>query len=78
MSDPTVSEEIINAFVDRQLSAEDRLRVLRSIAAGQPGLGREICARQHLKALLALAYGVHLPPPGPHPGGRRGPTDTAD
>jgi anti-sigma factor RsiW len=55
MTKQPVSEEMLNAFVDRQLSSEDRLRVLRELA-DDGTLGRAVCDRQQLKALVGLAY----------------------
>jgi anti-sigma factor RsiW len=55
MTKPRLSEEMLNAFVDGQLSSEDRLRILKTAAADQ-GLGQEICERQRVKALVHLAY----------------------
>lgn len=50
-----ISEEMLNAFVDRQLCAEDRLRILRTVARDHV-LGQEICDRQRVKELVSLAY----------------------
>ncbi len=55
MSKQPVSEEMLDAFVDRQLSSEDRLRMLRELADDR-SLGRALCDRQHLKDLVGLAY----------------------
>jgi anti-sigma factor RsiW len=55
MTKPRLSEEMLNAFVDRQLSPEDRLRILKTVA-GDQGLGQEICERQRVKELVNLAY----------------------
>ncbi len=62
MNEPPLSEEMINAFVDHQLTSEDRLRVLKNIGHDH-GLGQEICDRQRLKELVSMAYvGATLPP----------------
>ncbi len=61
MAERPVSEEMLNAFVDRQLAPEDRLRILRTVAA-DGGLGQEICERHRVKELLNLAYVHHAPP----------------
>ena len=63
MSKQPVSEEMLDAFVDRQLSSEDRLRVLRELA-DDGSLGRAVCDRQQLKTLVGLAY----PQPARAPG----------
>jgi hypothetical protein len=55
MTKPRLSEEMLNAFVDRQLTPEDRLRILKTVA-GDEGLGQEICERQRVKELVNLAY----------------------
>jgi anti-sigma factor RsiW len=55
MSKQPVSEEMLDAFVDRQLSREDRLRVLRELA-DDCSLGRAVCDREQLKELVELAY----------------------
>jgi anti-sigma factor RsiW len=55
MTKPPISEEMLNAFVDRQLCTEDRLRILRSVARDRH-LGREICDRQRMKELIHFAY----------------------
>ena len=62
-----ISEEMLDAFVDRQLSREDRLRVRREVAE-DCSLGRAVCDREQLKELVALAY----PPADPKPGKRCG------
>jgi anti-sigma factor RsiW len=64
MTEPPLSEEMLNAFVDRQLAPEDRLRILRS-AANDTGLGHEICERQRVKELVSLAYRQPAPPARP-------------
>jgi anti-sigma factor RsiW len=64
MSEPPISEEMLNAFVDRQLAPEDRLRILRRIA-DEGGLGQEICERHRMKELLSLAYNQHALPVRP-------------
>lgn len=56
----TVSEEIINSFVDRQLGEEDNLEIIDR-ANRDKRLVREIRVRRRLKALVTLAYTV-LPP----------------
>jgi len=55
MSKRPISEEMLNAFVDRQLCPEDRLRILRSVA-GDQHLSQEICDRQRVKELVGFAY----------------------
>jgi anti-sigma factor RsiW len=62
MNKPPISEEMLNAFVDRQLSTEDRLRILRS-AARDRQLGQEICDRQRMKELVSFAYREPADPP---------------
>ncbi|MBS0002979.1 MAG: hypothetical protein KFF45_07865, partial [Thioalkalivibrio sp.] len=66
MAKPQISEEMLNAFVDRQLCPEDRLHILRSIS-GDQHIGQEICDRQRMKELISLAYGQPAPPPTPPP-----------
>ena len=62
MNEPPLSEEMLNAFVDRQLTSEERLRILRT-AGRDHGLGQEICDRQRVKELVNMAYlGATLPP----------------
>ena len=63
MSKQPISEEMLDAFVDRQLSQEDRLRVLRELA-DDCSLGRAVCDREQLKELVDLAY----PAAGPESG----------
>lgn len=63
MSKRPISEEMLNAFVDRQLCAEDRLRVLRSLSRDH-GLSQDICDRQRVKELVSLAYGQGVTPAG--------------
>jgi len=55
MSKQTISDEMLDAFVDRQLSSDDRLRILRELTADR-SLGRAVCDRQQLKDLVGLAY----------------------
>ena len=64
MTKPRLSEEMLNAFVDRQLTPEDRLRILKTVAVDQ-GLGQEICERQRVKELVNLAYHEHTRPTRP-------------
>jgi uncharacterized protein len=66
MTKPRLSEEMLNAFVDRQLSPEDRLRILKTVA-GDQGLGQEICERQRVKELVNLAYRQPARPRRPLP-----------
>lgn len=62
MNEPPLSEEMLNAFVDRQLTSEERLRILKNVGRDQ-GLGQEICDRQRVKELVSMAYvGATLPP----------------
>jgi len=57
MTKPPVSEEMLNAFIDRQLAPDDRLRVLQTIASDRDhGLVQEICERQRVKELVGMAY----------------------
>jgi anti-sigma factor RsiW len=57
MTKPPVSEEMLNAFIDRQLAPDDRLRVLQTIASDHDhGLVQEICERQRVKELVGMAY----------------------
>ncbi|MFO8154232.1 hypothetical protein [Thioalkalivibrio sp.] len=62
MARPRISEEMLNAFVDRQLCPEDRLHILRSISADQQ-ISQEICDRQRMKELISFAYGQPAAPP---------------
>ncbi|WP_043739910.1 hypothetical protein [Thioalkalivibrio nitratireducens] len=62
MTERPLSDEMLNAFVDRQLSAEDRLHVLRVIADDRH-LGQEVCDRHRIKELVSLAYCQPGPPP---------------
>jgi len=62
MSEPPISEEMLNAFVDRQLCTEDRLRILRSVSRDQ-NLSQEICDRQRMKELINFAYRQPVAPP---------------
>lgn len=55
MPKPPISEEMLNAFVDRQLCPEDRLRILRSVSHDEH-LSQEICNRQRMKELVSFAY----------------------
>ena len=55
MSELRPSEEILNAFVDGEFSAEDRLSALKSIAANER-LSREVCDLYQLKELVNMAY----------------------
>lgn len=55
MNKQPISEEMLDAFVDRQLNSEDRLRVLR-VLADDGRLGRAVCDRQQLKTMVGLAY----------------------
>ena len=64
MPDRPISDEMLDAFVDRQLAPEDRLRILRSIATDR-GLGQQICERQRIKELVGMAYREPEPPPRP-------------
>ena len=67
MSKRPISEEMLNAFVDRQLCPEDRLRILRSVARDQH-LSQEICDRQRMKELVSFAYRQpDTPPANPRP-----------
>ena len=62
MAKPQISEEMLNAFVDRQLCPEDRLHILRSISGDQQ-IGQEICFRQRMNKLIILNYAPPAPPP---------------
>lgn len=68
MPKPPISEEMLNAFVDRQLCPEDRLRILRSVARDQH-LSQEICDRQRMKELVSFSYRQLANPPA-NPGPR--------
>lgn len=50
-----VSDELINSFVDGQLSADENNRILEAINA-DPELGAQICDVQRLKALVSHSY----------------------
>lgn len=62
MPKPPISEEMLNAFVDRQLCPEDRLHILRSVARDEQ-LSQEICDRQRMKELINFAYHQPDTPP---------------
>jgi len=66
MAKPQISEEMLNAFVDRQLCAEDRLHILRSVS-GDHQIGQEICDRQRMKELISFAYDPSATPPSRTP-----------
>lgn len=55
------SEEILNAFVDGEFSAEDRLETLMAIASSER-ISREVCDMHQLKELVNMAYRDAEPP----------------
>jgi len=66
MTKPPVSEEMLNAFIDRQLAPDDRLRVLQTIVSDHDhGLVQEICERQRVKELVGMAYSQPASPARP-------------
>jgi len=50
-----ISDELINSFVDGQLSAEEKSQLLEA-ANADPALGAQICDTQRLKAMVSHAY----------------------
>jgi len=52
---PAISDELINAFIDRQLTAEDRQEILARIRTDKDLAGR-ICDLQQLKEMTQSAF----------------------
>ncbi len=50
-----VSDELINSFIDDQLSADEKNQLLEAINA-DPELGAQVCDAQRLKVLVSHAY----------------------
>lgn len=67
MSDANYSDETLNAFVDGEMAAEERLRVLDA-ARSDGRLAARICELRQAKELVQLAFAA---PPSPAGHGRR-------
>lgn len=61
-SDP-ITDQLLNAFIDNQLDAADRARVLQAIQTN-PELATRLAQLQQVNALLTFAY--QHPPASPH------------
>jgi intracellular sulfur oxidation DsrE/DsrF family protein len=72
MSPDRISEEVLNAFVDGQLEAAERLRVLDA-SRRDPQLAERICALNQTKDLVRTAFAE---PPPPRSRERRGAAST--
>lgn len=73
LDDRPISDELLNAFVDEQLDADERGSVLDRLQ-GDKELARRACELRHLKDLSQHAYNTQLPVPtrrkaGAHGGG---------
>ncbi len=62
-ADRTISDEHLNAFVDNQLDADEKSRILSAINADDE-LSRRTCELRRLRELVQHAYDA--PPPPPH------------
>lgn len=61
-ADRTISDEHLNAFVDGQLDADEKSRILGAINADEE-LSRRACEFRRLRELVAHAYDNPPPPP---------------
>ncbi len=52
---PEVSDELLNSFVDRQLTSEERQEILHRLKRDR-ALSERVCELQHLKEMTRLAY----------------------
>ena len=65
-NDPTISDEHLNAFVDGQLDADEKSRILGAINADED-LGRRACELRRLRELVQHAYDAPPLPPRRQP-----------
>jgi intracellular sulfur oxidation DsrE/DsrF family protein len=52
---PDISDELLNSFVDHQLTSEERQEILHRLKHDR-ALSERVCALQHLKEMTRLAY----------------------
>ncbi len=52
---PEISDELLNSFVDRQLTSEERQEILHRLKQDRD-LSDRVCELQHLKEMTRLAY----------------------
>lgn len=62
MNEQRFSQEQLNAFVDGELSAEDKEQIFRALG-GDEAMNREVCEIRKLKDMLRHAYAEPPPPP---------------
>lgn len=63
-----ISDELLNAFVDNQLDADEKSRLLEAVNR-DPELGRRACELKQMREMIHHAY--ENPPMPPHYGGYR-------